>query len=164
MKEVMQGEMSEHDENRIVGIFTVLGSPMPDLGCKFSKPPHQSRATVHILLQRALQVHTKEEVVRFNSTGIVRRNDRFGLCEYLIKSLREQPVDLGQVTGVLVNGPFRRGRPSLQQAEWNFADQRHHDVRSSLERINDGYSGFHNAFGPSSENRSVRLLHRWSRR
>ena len=63
--------MPEHDEDGVVAILPVLGRPVLDFWRKLPKPLHQCCATFHVLLQRFLQIHTEEHVVRLVSARIV---------------------------------------------------------------------------------------------
>jgi hypothetical protein len=48
MKEIVQGKVAEHDEDRIVAVFAVFGSSIPIVGFERFEPRHQPAAIVFV--------------------------------------------------------------------------------------------------------------------
>lgn len=84
MEEVVQCEVPEHDEHRVVEVFAVLRGAQP-LGVRqVAQTRHQNVAFVHLPPQAPLEIHRQQKVV-----GVV-------------KSIEEEPMYVRQVARMLV--------------------------------------------------------------
>ena len=103
MEEVVQSEVTKHDENRIVAVLPVLGRSMPVTRRQRAKSSDEAATVVNIFPQRIVQVHVQEEVVRILLTRIVRGDDRCWRGQDLLKPIDKECVYEGQMAGMLVS-------------------------------------------------------------
>jgi hypothetical protein len=56
----------------------------------------------------------------------------------VLEPVEKERMHVSEVAGVFVSGPPARSRSALEDSLRDFADERHHDVRCTAERVKDG--------------------------
>jgi len=137
VKEVVEGQVPEHDENGIVAVLCVFGLPGPICCRQLVKPPDQEISILHVSLQRIVEVAEHQRIVRVVITRIVRRNDRSRINQHRFQSIEEQMMHRRKVTGMLVRGPLSRPRTSFQEWNRNLSNKRDDDAWRSPEGVDN---------------------------
>jgi hypothetical protein len=75
----------------------------------------------------------------------------------MLQPFEEHRVDVREMTRVLVSRPSLGRRPTLEYFAWHFTHERHHDIRRSIERLDDGCGSFHSHLTGKSLSRTLRL-------
>src|SRR5688572_26478759 len=92
---------------------------------------------VDVPTQRIVQIHPQQQIVWIALAWIVRSDNRCWRRQDLLQPIDKESMNDREMARVLVRRPFLRRRSPLEYGPPNLSHQRHHNVRSSLEGIND---------------------------
>lgn len=103
MKEIVQCEMTEHDEHRIRSILAVLGRSLPLFIGEFLETFNEPLAIGDELRECLTEIHLHQQIVGILFAGQVWANHRRWFTEHLIEPLKEQRMYIREMTRVLVS-------------------------------------------------------------
>src|SRR5688572_1147320 len=127
MEEIVEGEMPEHDENRVVTVLTVLGRPAPVTRRQLANSLDQSVPIVDVPAQRIVQIHPQKQIVWIALAWIVRGDNRCWRRQDQLQTIEKESMNDREMARVLVRRPFLRCRSPLEYGRPNLPHQRHHN-------------------------------------
>ena len=102
MEEIVEGEMAEHDEDRIMAVLTVLCRPAPVTGRQLANSLDQSVPIVDVPAKRIVQVHLQEQIIWIALAWIVRSDNRCWRSKHLLQPIEKESMNDREMARVLV--------------------------------------------------------------
>ena len=134
----MERQVTEHDEHRVGAILPVLGSARPVCSAERLQSSNESSPVRDEAVERPIEVHVEKEIVRILFARQVWANHRCRITQHVLEAVEKERVHVREVAGVFVSRPPARSRSALQDSVRDFTDERHHYVRRTAQRVNDG--------------------------
>ena len=102
MEEIVEGEMAEHDEDRIVTVLTVLGRPAPVARRQVANSLDQSAPIVNVPAKRIVEIDLQQQIVWIALAWIVRSDNRCWRSKDLLQPIEKESMNDREMARVLV--------------------------------------------------------------
>src|SRR5688572_11952391 len=143
MKEVMERQVTEHDEHRISPILLVLGGADPAGGVECLQAGNEPTAICDKLRERCIEIHAKQQVIGILIAWHVWANYWCGVPQHELEPVEEEGVHMREMARMLMRGPATWSWAPLQDVRRDFLHERQDDLRCSAQGINDGGNTVH---------------------